>query len=193
MLATIGAKVETNYAPRSRKIKLESFSDRSALPTRLAIRQGRLNQPPVSFLCGFHITKAMYLLALRSVPQRGKVETSVNLGLAILILWCVHFPKLNSVLRMEWRLLASQQSRFLSKDIPAAARSLLQPCSRPCCGAAEKISDLIFSPGRPPQVQVYGQLIPVQVPGLSNLTADDTRHIAADLIGDNKQAVATFA
>ncbi len=29
--------------------------------------------------------------------------------------------------------------------------------------AAEKISDLIFSPGRPPQVQVYGQLIPVQV------------------------------
>jgi twitching motility protein PilT len=58
--------------------------------------------------------------------------------------------------------------------------------------AAEKISDLIFSPGRPPQVQVYGQLIPVQVPGLSNLTADDTRHIAADLIGDNKQAVATL-
>jgi twitching motility protein PilT len=59
-------------------------------------------------------------------------------------------------------------------------------------GATEKISDLIFSPGRPPQVQVYGQLIPVQVPGLSTLTADDTRHIAADLIGDNKQAVATL-
>ena len=58
--------------------------------------------------------------------------------------------------------------------------------------AAEKISDLIFSPGRPPQVQVDGQLIPVQVPGLSSLTADDTRHIAADLIGDNKQAVATL-
>jgi twitching motility protein PilT len=58
--------------------------------------------------------------------------------------------------------------------------------------AAEKISDLIFSPGRPPQVQVYGQLIPVQVPGLSNLTPDDTRHIAADLIGDNKQAIATL-
>ncbi len=58
--------------------------------------------------------------------------------------------------------------------------------------AAEKISDLIFSPGRPPQVQVYGQLIPVQVPGLSSLTADDTRHLAADLIGDNKQAVATL-
>ena len=35
--------------------------------------------------------------------------------------------------------------------------------------AADKISDLIFSPGRPPQVQVYGQLIPVQVPGMSPL------------------------
>ena len=58
--------------------------------------------------------------------------------------------------------------------------------------AAEKISDLIFSPGRPPQVQVYGQMIPVQVAGLTVLTADDTRHIAADLIGDNKQAVTTL-
>jgi len=56
-------------------------------------------------------------------------------------------------------------------------------------GAAEKISDLIFSPGRPPQVQVYGQLIPVQVPGLTSLTPDDTRHLAVDLIGDNKQAI----
>jgi len=58
--------------------------------------------------------------------------------------------------------------------------------------ASEKISDLIFSPGRPPQVQVYGQLISVQMPGLVALTPDDTRHIAADLIGDNKQAVATL-
>jgi twitching motility protein PilT len=58
--------------------------------------------------------------------------------------------------------------------------------------AAEKISDLIFSPGRPPQVQVYGQLIPVQVHGLTLLTPDDTRHIAVDLIGDNKQAITTL-
>src|SRR6202035_3282226 len=58
--------------------------------------------------------------------------------------------------------------------------------------SADKISDLIFSPGRPPQVQVYGQLIAVQVSGLATLTADDTRHIAADLIGDNRQTVATL-
>jgi twitching motility protein PilT len=58
--------------------------------------------------------------------------------------------------------------------------------------ASDKISDLIFSPGRPPQIQVYGQMIPVQVSGLTFLTPDDTRHIAADLIGDNKQAITTL-
>ncbi|HLV88734.1 MAG TPA: PilT/PilU family type 4a pilus ATPase [Candidatus Sulfotelmatobacter sp.] len=58
--------------------------------------------------------------------------------------------------------------------------------------AGEKISDLIFSPGRPPQVQVYGQMIPVQVPGMTVLSPDDTRRIAADLIGDNKQAITTL-
>src|SRR6202162_4926708 len=58
--------------------------------------------------------------------------------------------------------------------------------------ASDKISDLIFSPGRPPQIQVYGQMIPVQVAGLTFLTPDDTRHIAADLIGDNKQAITTL-
>jgi twitching motility protein PilT len=58
--------------------------------------------------------------------------------------------------------------------------------------ATDHISDLIFSPGKPPQVQVFGQLIPVQVPGIVNLTSDDTRQVAAELIGDNKQAVATL-
>src|ERR1700687_4863055 len=58
--------------------------------------------------------------------------------------------------------------------------------------ASDKVSDLIFSPGRPPQVQVYGQLIPVQVPGMTVLNADDTRHIAVDLIGDNKQGITTL-
>src|SRR5258708_12796516 len=58
--------------------------------------------------------------------------------------------------------------------------------------SSEKISDRIFSPGRPPQIQVYGQMIPVQVPGLTLLTPDDTRRIAADLIGDNKQAITTL-
>jgi twitching motility protein PilT len=55
--------------------------------------------------------------------------------------------------------------------------------------ATDQVSDLIFSPGRPPQVEVHGQLIPVQAPGLRALSADDTRRIASDLIGNNKQAI----
>jgi twitching motility protein PilT len=58
--------------------------------------------------------------------------------------------------------------------------------------ASDKVSDLIFSPGRPPQIEVHGQLVGVDVPGLKLLTADDTRRIAADLIGTNKQAITTL-
>src|SRR5450755_4719660 len=58
--------------------------------------------------------------------------------------------------------------------------------------AHDKISDLIFSPGRPPQVQVYGQLLAVEIPDMALLGSDDTRRISADLIGDNQQAIATL-
>src|SRR5580658_8042495 len=56
--------------------------------------------------------------------------------------------------------------------------------------ANNQVSDLIFSPGRMPQVEVNGQLIGVQGAGLRPFTADDTRRIASDLIGENKQAIA---
>jgi twitching motility protein PilT len=55
--------------------------------------------------------------------------------------------------------------------------------------ANNQVSDLIFSPGRMPQVEVNGQLIGVQGAGLLPFTADDTRRIASDLIGENKQAI----
>jgi twitching motility protein PilT len=55
--------------------------------------------------------------------------------------------------------------------------------------AAGQVSDLIFSPGRPPQVGVHGQLIPIQAPGMRLLSSDDTRHVASDLIGNNQQAI----
>jgi twitching motility protein PilT len=58
--------------------------------------------------------------------------------------------------------------------------------------ASAKVSDLIFSPGRPPQVEIHGQLTAVEIPGSQTLTADDTRRIAADLIGTNTQAVSTL-
>jgi twitching motility protein PilT len=52
---------------------------------------------------------------------------------------------------------------------------------------SDKVSDLIFSPGRPPQVELNGQLTAVQ--HLPVLSADDTRRVAGDLIGNNKQAM----
>jgi twitching motility protein PilT len=55
--------------------------------------------------------------------------------------------------------------------------------------ASEKVSDLIFSPGRPPQIEIHGQLTAVEISGSGLLSADDTRRIAADLIGNNKQAI----
>jgi twitching motility protein PilT len=58
--------------------------------------------------------------------------------------------------------------------------------------ASDKVSDLIFSPGRPPQVEIHGQLTAVEIVGSGVLTADDTRRIAADLIGTNKQAISTL-
>src|SRR5437588_5817168 len=55
--------------------------------------------------------------------------------------------------------------------------------------ANPRVSDLIFSPGRKFQVQVSGEFVPLNTRGMSSLTADDTRRIASDLIGNNKAAI----
>ena len=49
-----------------------------------------------------------------------------------------------------------------------------------------KISDLIFSPGRPPQVELMGKLTPVKLEGLDLLTPAHTVAIAKALLGENK-------
>jgi twitching motility protein PilT len=54
------------------------------------------------------------------------------------------------------------------------------------------ISDLIFSPGRPPQVEQDGQLQPVTIPEVPMLHPDDTARIASDLIGGNERALETL-
>jgi twitching motility protein PilT len=51
------------------------------------------------------------------------------------------------------------------------------------------ISDLVFSPGRPPQVERHGELVAVVVPGLESLTPEDTARISRDLIDGNVQAL----
>jgi twitching motility protein PilT len=53
---------------------------------------------------------------------------------------------------------------------------------------SDKISDLIFSPGRPPQVELIGKLTPVNIPGMELLTPAHTAGISKALIGNNKTA-----
>src|SRR5580704_17040826 len=55
--------------------------------------------------------------------------------------------------------------------------------------AAKHVSDLIFSPGRPPQIESNGQLVEVVIPNVGRLTPEDTARIAGDIIGTNKLAV----
>jgi twitching motility protein PilT len=55
--------------------------------------------------------------------------------------------------------------------------------------ASAKISDLIFSPGRAPQVEISGQLAQLKIAGVGVLSAEDTARIAGDLIGHNAHAV----
>ena len=54
------------------------------------------------------------------------------------------------------------------------------------------ISDLVFSPGRPPQVEQHGELVAVPLPDLPVLRPEDTARVAADLIGSNVQAQRTL-
>ncbi len=55
--------------------------------------------------------------------------------------------------------------------------------------ASAKASDLIFSPGRAPQIETNGQLVQLKIPGVGILGSEDTARIAADLIGRNAQAL----
>jgi twitching motility protein PilT len=78
---------------------------------------------------------------------------------------------------------------------PAArAAAAPEPVSTPTIIASmlrgqAKVSDLIFSPGRAPQVETNGQLVQLKIPGVGILSSEDTARIAADLIGRNAHAV----
>ena len=54
------------------------------------------------------------------------------------------------------------------------------------------ISDLIFSPNRPPQVERYGELVEVKIDGLPTLRQEDTAGLAQDLIKGNETVLRTL-
>jgi twitching motility protein PilT len=51
------------------------------------------------------------------------------------------------------------------------------------------VSDLIFSPGRAPQVEVSGELVQLKFKGLECLSPEDTRTIAYNLMGSNEHPI----
>ncbi len=63
----------------------------------------------------------------------------------------------------------------------------LPPILEKMLSVSEMVSDLNFSVGRPPQVEVNGKLVPVDI-GLRLLTPYHTEILAMTLIGDNVEA-----
>lgn len=55
--------------------------------------------------------------------------------------------------------------------------------------ASDQVSDLIFSPGRPPQIELAGKLVPVRIAGLEKLTPAHTAGIAKLIIGNQQSAI----
>ncbi|HWI18992.1 MAG TPA: PilT/PilU family type 4a pilus ATPase [Vicinamibacterales bacterium] len=58
--------------------------------------------------------------------------------------------------------------------------------------SGDGISDLVFSPGRPPQVERFGELVTVPVSELPTLRPEDTAGIARDLIRDHETYLRTL-
>lgn len=58
---------------------------------------------------------------------------------------------------------------------------------------SDKVSDLLFSPGRPPQIELAGKLQPISFPGLDKLTPAHTADIARVIIGNHTIATESLA
>ncbi len=74
----------------------------------------------------------------------------------------------------------------VSPAAPAAPKVSTPAIVATMLKTSKQVSDLIFSPGRIPQVEVNGQLKEVNIAGVGKLLPDATRRIAVDLIGTNE-------
>lgn len=77
------------------------------------------------------------------------------------------------------------QSPTPSTGAPSAAKVSTAAIVATMLKVSHQISDLIFSPGRQPQVEISGQLKELNIAGVGKLTTEMTKRIALDLIGDN--------
>src|SRR4030081_2630682 len=85
--------------------------------------------------------------------------------------------------------MTSEQSITSNPQSTAPAAPNFIAVLRQMLGTSGKVSDLIFSPGRPPQVELAGKLVPVRVPGLEKLLPAHTAGIAKLIIGNQQNAV----
>ncbi|MFL6227858.1 MAG: type IV pilus twitching motility protein PilT [Pyrinomonadaceae bacterium] len=79
----------------------------------------------------------------------------------------------------------------MSTQLPTNANIEMPPLNfvnvlRAMLAVSDKVSDLIFSPGRPPQIELSGKLQPVTVPGLEKLTASHTAAITKLIVTQQK-------
>ncbi|HSP62988.1 MAG TPA: PilT/PilU family type 4a pilus ATPase [Pyrinomonadaceae bacterium] len=82
---------------------------------------------------------------------------------------------------------ANQEPPAQGTTTPPAALNLNTVLQR-MLAVSDKVSDLIFSPGRPPQVELLGNLQGVHIPGLEKLTPAHTAGIAKVIISSHLQA-----
>jgi twitching motility protein PilT len=88
---------------------------------------------------------------------------------------------------------SSITSDFIFGPVPATPPSFSTPAViAAMLDSGAGISDLVFSPGRPPQVEKHGELTRVAVRELPVLRVSDTVRLARDIIGDNQQALRTL-
>ena len=88
--------------------------------------------------------------------------------------------------------MSTPQAPFAAPTPPAAAGAPPQlnflNVLQHMLAVSDKVSDLIFSPGRPPQVELLGELQPVEVPGLEKLLPTHTAALAKIIIGSHLTA-----
>src|SRR5918998_1572330 len=86
--------------------------------------------------------------------------------------------------------MSTPQAPFAAPPPPAAAAPQLNFLNvlQRMLAVSDKVSDLIFSPGRPPQVELLGELQPVEVPGLEKLLPTHTAALAKIIIGNHLTA-----
>ncbi|HEX6730103.1 MAG TPA: PilT/PilU family type 4a pilus ATPase [Pyrinomonadaceae bacterium] len=84
--------------------------------------------------------------------------------------------------------MSSEQTTFPANPPPGLQPPNFVQVLREMLGVSDNVSDLIFSPGRPPQVELSGKLVPVRIAGLEKLTAAHTAGIAKLIIGNQQGA-----